>query len=848
MQEILSGLRVLDLSCGIAGPMTGMLLSDHGADVIHIESPGGDPMRDIGRCKLGYKTWHRGKRSIMLDLKDPEDRDVFMTLLASADILVENYSVGVAARLGLDYESLSAINPRLIHASIDGYRETSHRERPTYDLLVSARMGIQWEHRSWPETSLYRMSKAPDQHPDFQVDYKWKQGPPREGPIVAGVPTVSLGAFYCAITSISAALLVRETTGRGQHVQTSMMQGSIFATQAVWQRAEKYDTPGLSTWIYGSKAPKGHFLCADGRWVHNWVPNPRFMLGAAKGDTLDASPDLTVHDDPDRLGTSVEETFVVAFYQEQIAEKVAKFPSADWIRAGAIADIPLQLVRSPEEALTDPVYMEYGAVREIEDPELGKVRQVGRFIEFQGTPCEPKGLAPIPNQNEAEIREEASRLKSGVAATAPATAGDPAPSAPLDGIRVVDFGLAVAGPYGTQILGDLGADVIKVNAFHDAYWLQNHIAFTCNRSKRSLCVDLKHPKGQSIIRDLIKTTDAVQHNMRYEAAIRLNVDYESLRSIREDLIYCHTLGFIPGPRENLPGNEQTAACLAGIEYEDGGMANGGKPIWTKTMFGDTGTGLLSAIGIMQALYHRKRTGKGQFMRTSIVNAQLLTASHILARPDGSVIDRPQLDGMQLGFSALYGLYPTADRWLAIAALTDKEWQNLVLALPQAALDDAQFKTPELRATNDTALRARIGDCLISRTAADCFALLDGAGVPCEISDESMGQRFHDDPEFAALGLSARFDHPLTGSFDQVGLCSEFSETPGRIEHGPIVLGNGTSELLDELGYSSAQIRELTDDQVIRTWSTGDPLPDGPHRLMGGGKFLRNQENKDEKVG
>lgn len=839
MSGILSGLRVLDLSWGIAGPMTGMLLADHGADVIKIEPPGGDPFRAIGRCRLGYKTWQRGKRSIELNLKAPDDLDVFMALAAHADVLIESYAIGVMDRLGIGYKTLSKANPRLIYASIDGYRDTSHQDRPTYDLLVSARMGMQWEHRSWPETSLFRMSRVPDPYPDFQVDYEYQQGPPRDGPIVVGVPTASLGAFYSAITAISAAIYVREQTGRGQHIQTSMMQGAAFATQAVWQRAEKHDAPGFATWIYGQKAPKGHFKCADGRWVHNWVPNPRFVLGASAGDTLDAAPDLSAHDDPDRLGTSVEETFVVTHYNQIMAEQVIKFSSEEWSKAGEIADIPLQLVRTPEEALTDPVHIDYGAVREISDPELGPVMQAGRFIEFFGTPSQPRGIAPLPNEHSAQIREEAARL-AGQRAAIPANAA-PAPAAPLDGVRVIDLGLAVAGPYGTQMLGDLGADVIKVNAFHDAYWLRNHVSFTCNRSKRSLCVNLKEPEGREIVRALIGTADVVQHNMRYDAALRLGVDYDTLKAIKPDLIYAHTLGFVPGPGEHLPGNEQTAACVAGVEYEDGGMARGGKPIWTMTMYGDTGTGLLSAIGILNALYHRKRTGEGQFLRTSIVNAHLLSASHILARPDGSAIDRPLVDGMQLGFTALYSLYRTATDWLALAVLTDKEWQSLTLALPELRLDDARFATANARAANDVELRGRLEAAFIQSPAGALFQRLTAAGVPCEISDPAMGQRFHDDPEIQRLGLSVGFDHAFAGRFEQVGLPFQMSETPGRIERGPIVMGDGTAEILAELGYKEAEIARLAEEKVIGVWSPGEPLIEAERRLMGAGKHAKQSQ-------
>lgn len=839
MNGILSDLRVLDLSRGIAGPMTGMMLADHGADVIRIEPPGGDWLANVGRCRLGYRTWHRGKRSIALDLKDEADREVFQALAAHADVLIESYPVGKAERLGVDYETMRQANPRLIHASIDGYRETSHQDRPAYDLLVSARMGLQWEHRSWPETSLYRMAKAPDPFPDFDVDYALRQGPPREGPLLVGVPTASLGAFYSAISAICAALVARETSGRGQHIQTSMMQGCAYAAGTVWQRAENYEADGFATWIYGSKAPKGHFKCKDGRWIHNWVPNPRFMLGAGAGDTLDATPDLSTRDDPDRLGTGIEETFVVAYYNEQIAPVAAKFTAQEWADAAAIADIPVQVVRSPEEALSDPDFLEYGAVREIDDPVLGKVRQAGRFIEYGAAPSEPSGIAPLPNEHDAEIRAEAARLAG--TSTVPASAASAPPLPPLAGVRVLDFGLALAGPYGTQTLGDLGADVVKIGAFHDAYWHRNHISFCCNRSKRSLCIDLKHPDAREVLHRLVASADIVQHNMRYSAAERLGIDYESLRAVRSDLIYCHTLGFLPGPKAELPGNEQTGACQAGVEYEDGGMARGGKPIWTMTMYGDTGNGLLSAIGMMNALRHRMRTGEGQFLRTSIVNAQLLNVSHILARPDGAGLDRWRLDGMQQYFTALYGLYPTAEGWLALAVLTEDHWRRLAGALPSLAQEG--FADAAKRAANDDALRTALEAVFAARPAREWFALLDGAGVPCEVSNPTFGQEFHDDPEVGDLGLTARFDHPIVGNFDQVGLSYQLSETPARIPSGPLVLGQESAEVLAELGYSRAEIDALAADRVVGLWSPGEPMIEG-RRVMGLPKSARTEQKAD----
>jgi crotonobetainyl-CoA:carnitine CoA-transferase CaiB-like acyl-CoA transferase len=131
MASALSGLRVLDLSWGISGPMATMLLADHGAEVVKIEPPGGDPFRKSGRSELGYKTWQRGKRSAILDLKDPADLAVFKTLATHADILVESYEPGVTRKLGIDYDTLSALNPRLIYASVTAYgRDNSHSGQP----------------------------------------------------------------------------------------------------------------------------------------------------------------------------------------------------------------------------------------------------------------------------------------------------------------------------------------------------------------------------------------------------------------------------------------------------------------------------------------------------------------------------------------------------------------------------------------------------------------------------------------------------------------------------------------------------------------------------------------------
>jgi len=808
--------------------MTTMLLADHGAAVTKIEPPGGDPFRG----QLGYRVWQRGKRSAILDLRAPADRDSFLSLARHADVLVESYSPGVTDKLGIDYDTLWALNPRLIYCSITAYgRNNSHSNRPGYDSLVAARTGLHWEQRGWPEGAINHMSGQPDPFADMQIPYEWVQGAPRPGPLFPASHWPSLGAFFAASTGISAALRARELTGRGQWVECTLLQGALACAGGVWQRAEKIDAPMFNSWILGARSPKGHFQCSDGRWIHNWVPNPRFILTASAGETLNATPDLKARNDPDRFGTGPEELLVMMHYQPMLAQAVSRFPAREWVEAAARAGMTIQDVRSPEEALSDPLLLQDGCVAQIDDPQLGPVRQVGITYRLDCSRGEIRGPAPSAGEHTEEVRAEAAAL--GVNKPA-GTAGTAAPgsvpglrsgrglgrklAAPLEGITVLDLGLAIAGPYGTQVLADLGANVIKINALYDTYWHSNHIAYVANRGKRSIALDLKDPRAIQILLQLVERADVVQHNMRYDAAQRLGVDYESLKKINPKLIYCHTRGFETGPRQSLPGNDQTGGCLAGVQYEDGAMGRGGKPLWSFCSLGDTGNGFLSAIAIIQALYHRDRTGQGQMCDTSIVNAQLLNTSYAMARPDGTGFERPRVDRLQFGFSATHRLYETSSGWLCVVLAADEHWDLLCTAMGLESLDlDERFTTAAARAHNDEALAGLLEGIFRERPAAEWFAVLDAAGVPCEICDPGFALALHDDPQFAQRNWVVSYQHPFVGKLDQIGLPFELSDTPGRIQGPPLVVGQHSREILAELGYSTQQIDQLCAECVL-AWS------------------------------
>jgi len=778
--------------------MATMLLSDYGADVVKVEPPGGDPTRNI---ETGARVWARGKRSIELDVHDAAQREQLLALIERADVLVENFDLGVTESLGLDWETLRVRNPRLVMCSITPYgRHVDFKNRPGIDALVAARTGLHWEQRGWVGTSIGRICGLSIELEDLDIPPGCFDGPDREGPLYPQSRWPSLGASFLALTGINAALRARLHTGRGQWVETSLLQGVLVSTAGGWQRPEHPEADGYMCWIFDPRGSKGHFQCADGKWIQNWVPNPSFALGVSHGDTISVDDRINKPtDDPTRIGPDYSELVVLAHYHAQMKAAYAKYPSKEWLKAAAQVGIPMQPTRRPEDALNDQALIDEGMVVTLDDPEVGPIRQVGLVYGMSKTPGRVQGPAPTVGQHTDEILAE---LLNPVPATPTTPSGDL--KAPLDGVLVLDLGLAIAGPFSNQLLSDLGATVIKINTVYDTFWHSTHIAYTANRGKQSISINLKDPRGLAVLHELVKRADIVQHNMRYEAAIRLGVDYESLVTIKPDLIYCHSSGFDKS-RAHLPGNDQTGACLAGVEYEDGGMANGGKPIWSLTSFGDTGNGFLAANAMIQAIYHRELTGEGQFLSTSILAACLLNSSYAWVDAEtGEGVDRPKIDALMFGTGPRTRLYETADRWICLAVQNDEQWSAVENSLGIDGLSVME---------NDRAIET-LTTSLRALTASQAFRLLDEAGVPCEIEDDQFAMRLFDDPQFRDAGLVTTMQQAQVGRFDQFGHMWTFSETPTRIAGPPLIVGHDTVDIMSEIGFAQGDIDSLLADGVV----------------------------------
>lgn len=803
----LNGLTVLDLSWGISGPAATMLLADNGATVTRIERPEPDPFDGY----LDYRTYNRGKRSAILDLRTDEDRERFLALARTADVVVQSYASGVAERLGVDWDTLHALNPRLILCAITGYGAGSpDADRPAFDQLVAARTGYQWENRTWPGTP----EQAADGEEMIDADdipeaMRWYLE--RTGPVFTATPSPSIAAAYLAALGISGALRARERTGRGQRVDTSLLQGILAYQVAGWQRTENQPTAPPSGMEFSSSITlmcnAVIFPTADG-WVNMWGGNTEWAVAAAEGEQL-TQPDP--EDLAERMKAAMangggprgglESRLRTAL---AAAPSFAKFPTAEWEALGHEASSALQPVRSPEDALTDPALLEEGCVAKVQDPDLGELHQPGLLYTLFGTPGKVGASVPRRGEHTDEVRAEADAAAP--PAPAPASGGEATP--PLAGVRVLDFGVAVAGPWGGELLAQLGAEVIKIDPERQRFWLSNAMAMGVNRSKKHVLADIKHPEGQAVVHELVKRSDVVMMNIRPQAAQKLGLDYESLRAVNPRIVHCITRGN-DRARAHLPSNDQQGNALGGTEWEDGGVHAGGKPYWHCGSGGDLGDGSLGAIAIVQALYHRDRTGEGQAIDTSILNASLFSNGRIYSDASGTRYDRPSNDAQMLGLSALYRLYECSEGWLCLAAFGDQAWEGLTRVLPGLA-EDQRFASAESRHQHDDALRDVLASELLANSAQKWFAQLDDAGVPCEVAVVKSRDEVFDDPYLLESGFVVQRDgHPAHGRIDMFGRLIDFSDTQTTVAGPPPVAGQHTREVLaDVLGYDRERIDAL----------------------------------------
>ena len=692
----LAGLVVVDLSTTLPGAQATQFLADCGAEVIMIEPPDGSPLRELA----GWPALLRGKRSVTLDLHDYADLERLRALLRRADVMVNTMRPTTAERIGLTHDTLSNAYPRLVVATITGWGSTGpFRDYKGWEALVMAKTGVMHEKRGLTT---------------------------RPGPAYTTFSYASWGAAHAAVQGVLAALLERESSGRGQTVETNLVTGMGSMDPYNWfyeMVLERY--PGAFEPMdaaYDDRGrPQAYLIYAllvcptkDGRWLQFAQVSPK-LIGAWLTE-LDLLKELG---DPKWQGFPMLPTPELrSEWWDMMIERVGARTLAEWQQAMAEnLDLSGELFRSPADSLDHPQTAHEGRAATVIDPDLGPVRQPSTLIHADGKPLTQLRPAPRVGEHNDSVTFDQD--------APPLALQENCDTPPLTGVTVLEFGSMFAGPYGATLLADLGARVIKVEPLEGDN-IRNLVAFPeaggakVLQGKESIAIDFAQPEGLELVYELAKRSDIVLQCFRGKAAARAKIDEASLRAVNPDLAFVTTSGYgVDGPfahRAAYAPSVGAASGLALVDSHDTGepatdlddlhrravKLHAGGAVPAVQSDGIAAHGVGSAL--LVALYAKRRGAT----LTNVVTTMLGTVQQAMIAYNASYASRPaetSADDQFFGMSALYRMYRAADGYVFLAAPLPREWPALAKAMsPYVDLHaDERFADAESRAQLDDEL-------------------------------------------------------------------------------------------------------------------------------------------------
>jgi crotonobetainyl-CoA:carnitine CoA-transferase CaiB-like acyl-CoA transferase len=773
--------RVLDLAQGY-GAIPGMILADFGAEVIKVEPPGGESHRKMP----AFWQWNRGKRGMSVDLHTDEGQATVASLAENADVLIENFRPGVLERLGLGFDELAVDNPGLIQLSMTGFDGHSrYGGVKGYEGVVAAVTG------------------------QLLIQNGYRD----DGPIYDAIPKCSFGAAMLGLIGTFAALQARRTSGRGQRVASSLIQGNFVYSYGGIKGATAEITSTLSQ-IHGRdphNVMPGYRIaeCADGKWIQSGSAGGRIFDNLMRALEIDFYfSDPRYKNGPARLSVADRDELISA-----IDEAYKKRPLAEWVERLDENDAAYGLFATTQEFMDHPQIRHNGHVIEVTDPDLGPMSLIGPVVTFKGQEWVWPGPAPrLGGTDEGALAWISTDRPDPV----PATTGS---AGPLDGITIIDLANFAAAPGGPGLLADLGARVIKVEPLVGDPMVAGAVSATelfnrINRSKERMSIDLKHPLGQEVLHRLVSTADAVVHNYRPGVPERLGLDYETLRRHNEQVVYLYAASFgSTGPDSRRPAFDPVMSAMAGGEVLQAGRRN--PPQQRQTT--DHSALLGVAVALLLGLRERDRTGEGQELETSMLCSAAYLLSDDFIRYEGKA-DRPLPDPGQYGLGPRYRLYRTGgDGWVFLACPRQDEWERLCQSIDRKDwVDDPRFGGGEdlgFVAGDDEAADL-LAEVFSSRTAEEWEEQFLAVDVACVIADRTWVDFLFDSEAGLPDDFVITYEMEPHGRVQQCGLGVNLSVTPGVL--GPLdALGGSTRAILAELGYDDAAIDELEAEAVVR---------------------------------
>jgi crotonobetainyl-CoA:carnitine CoA-transferase CaiB-like acyl-CoA transferase len=587
-------------------------------------------------------------------------------------------------------------------------------------------------------------------------------------PLLMSFEPSQYGAAFQALAGLYAALYERERSGNGQIVLTSLYQGTLTWVAMVWCEASK-PTPGFSFVMPLDPWPTV-FRCSDGRYLH-------IILGStgSKGRLYQIlginDPNVSIDDSGLPSPNSAPKNFFGDI--DLLASYFKDRESGEILEKMWAARMAAESVNAPGECWDDP-QVEHNRII-VRDAD--GTRHVGNPVYSASSPA--------------------------VFRTPP-----PAGKKPLEGITVVDFGLFAAGPYSSVVLGDLGANVIKVESPAGDPNRGVFRAFSsCNRGKRSIALDMKTPEGRDMAFKLCTSADIVTNNFRTGVSARLGIDAKSLQRAKPELIVLESAAYGPsGPKCERAGFDMAFQAFCGHEYRAGGKGN--PPLWNRTSMVDYAGGMLGAIAILRALYERSLTGNGAELSVALMNAGISILSELVQKPDGTFAGAREMNHEQTGYHPAEQMYESTDGWIAVSARNEAMANVFARTL---GLTDLAAKPRALWFEKDA---AEIAKAIKTRSVADILAALEKAHVWAEACRQGAAHATLNDPRLIEAATVHVSEHPQLGEIREIGalvgfsrsLCSGTGHTPLKGEH--------TNEILRAMGYDDDAIQSLRNRNVV----------------------------------